>query len=79
MAQGCFKEVTEAFAYQPEKTVLVAREVNFSIQKKTLHSLLNYSRCWEVYSMFDNLCHGKVLVSTKHSALLHARKKEIEK
>lgn len=80
MAQGCFKEVTEAFAYQPEKAVLVAREVNFSVQeKKNLHSLLNCSRCWEVYSMFNNLCHGKVLVSTKHSAMLHARNKEIEK
>ena len=79
MAQGYFKEVTESFAYQPEKAMLVAREVNFSVQEKNLHSLLNCSRCGEVYAMFNNLCHGKVVVSTKHSAMLHARNKEIEK
>ena len=40
MAQGYFKEVTEAFAYQPEKAVLVAREVNFSVQGKKKPSFI---------------------------------------
>lgn len=80
MVQGYFKEVTEAFAYQiwnQRRLCLFQERLILVFRKK--HSLLNCSRCWKVYSMFNNLCHGKALVSTKHSATLHARKNEIKK